>query len=64
MDTPIGAKMREECCVAKRKRRAFTAKFKAEARRLCQVGDRSVCQVAKVLRKIREVLDSATPFRR
>jgi transposase len=32
-----------------RKRRAFTAEFKAEAVRLCKVGDRSVRQVANDL---------------
>src|SRR5262245_4873075 len=32
--------------MAKRKRRKFTADFKAEAVRLCKVGDRSVGQVA------------------
>ena len=32
-----------------RKRRSFTAEFKAEAVRLCQVGDRTVRQVAKEL---------------
>ena len=31
---------------AKRKRRSFTAEFKAEAVRLCRVGDRSIGQVA------------------
>lgn len=30
----------------RRKRRSFTAEFKAEAVRLCRVGDRSVAQVA------------------
>ena len=35
--------------MAKRKRRSFTAEFKAEAVRLCQVGDRTVRQVAKDL---------------
>jgi transposase len=35
--------------MAKRKRRKFTAEFKAEAVRLCQVGDRSVGQVARDL---------------
>jgi transposase len=30
----------------RRKRRAFTPEFKAEAVRLCQVGDRTVTQVA------------------
>ena len=30
----------------RRKRRAFTAEFKAEAVRLCKVGDRSIAQVA------------------
>ena len=32
-----------------RKRRKFTAEFKAEAVRLCRVGDRSIGQVAKDL---------------
>jgi transposase len=32
--------------MAKRKRRSFTPEFKAEAVRLCQVGDRSIAQVA------------------
>jgi transposase-like protein len=49
VDTPKGAKMRQECSMAKRKRRKFTAQFKAEAVRLCQVGDRSVGQVARDL---------------
>jgi|SRR6185503_11918654 transposase len=35
--------------MAKRKRRTFTPEFKAEAVRLCQVGDRSVAQIAKSL---------------
>ena len=34
---------------AKRKRRAFTPEFKADAVRLCHVGDRSIAQVAKDL---------------
>jgi transposase len=33
----------------RRKRRAFTAEFRAEAVRLCKVGDRSITQVAKDL---------------
>ncbi len=33
----------------RRKRRSFTAEFRAEAVRLCKVGDRSVTQVAKDL---------------
>ena len=33
----------------RRKRRAFTAEFRAEAVRLCKVGDRNVGQVAKDL---------------
>jgi transposase len=49
VDTPKGAKMRQECSMTKRKRRSFTAEFKAEAVRLCQVGDRTVRQVAKDL---------------
>jgi transposase len=35
--------------MAKRKRRAFTAEFKADAVRLCRTGERSVGQVAKDL---------------
>lgn len=35
--------------MARRKRRTFTAEYKAEAVRLVQVGDRSVGEVAKVL---------------
>src|SRR4051812_32951313 len=42
--------MRKECSMAKRKvrraRREFTPEFKAEAVRLCKVGDRAVRQVA------------------
>jgi transposase len=53
VDTPNGAKMREECSMAKREtrraRRSFTPEFKAEAVRLCKVGDRSIRQVAKDL---------------
>lgn len=33
----------------RRKRRSFTPEFKAEAVRLCRVGDRSVARVAKDL---------------
>ena len=46
MDTPEGAKMREEMFMARRKRRQFTPEFKAEAVRLARVGDRSIGQVA------------------
>src|SRR5919206_5007781 len=35
--------------MAKRKRRSFSPEFKAEAVRLCKVGDRSIKQVAKDL---------------
>jgi transposase len=35
--------------MAKRKRRSFNAEFKAEAVRLCQVGDRSIAKVAQDL---------------
>ncbi len=35
--------------MAKRKRRTFDAEFKAEAVRLCKVGDRGIGQVAKDL---------------
>src|SRR5436190_23262046 len=43
--------MRTECSMVKRKkprraRRNFTPEFKAEAVRLCRVGDRTVTQVA------------------
>jgi transposase len=45
--------MREECSMAKREgrraRRAFTPEFKAEAVRLCQVGDRTIGRVAEDL---------------
>jgi transposase-like protein len=41
--------MRREATMGKRKRRAFTPEFKAEAVRLAQVGDRSVGQVARDL---------------
>jgi hypothetical protein len=46
VDTSKGAKMREECSMSKRQskraRRSFTAEFKAEAVRLCKVGDRTI----------------------
>jgi transposase len=35
--------------MARRKRRAFTPAFKADAVRLCKTGDRSITQVAKDL---------------
>jgi transposase-like protein len=35
--------------MSKRKRRSFTTEFKAEAVRLCQVGDRTIRQVAQDL---------------
>ena len=35
--------------MTKRKRRTFTAEFKAEAVRLCRLGDRSIAQVAQDL---------------
>src|SRR5690348_17576142 len=45
--------MREECSMAKRQtpraRRSFTSEFKAEAVRLCKVGDRTIGQVARDL---------------
>jgi transposase len=47
VDTPKRAKLREECSMAPRKRRVFTAEFKADAVRLCRAGDRSIGQVAK-----------------
>jgi transposase len=41
--------MREESSMARRKRRSFSAEFKAEAVRLCQLGDRSIARVAQDL---------------
>jgi transposase len=41
--------MREECSMARRKRRQFTPEFRAEAVRLTQVGDRSIAKVAEDL---------------
>jgi transposase len=41
--------MRQERSMATRKRRKFTKEFKAEAVRLCKVGDRSIGQIAKEL---------------
>jgi transposase-like protein len=35
--------------MAKRKRRSFSADFKAEAVRLCKLGDRTINQIAKEL---------------
>src|SRR5512132_3530448 len=49
VDTPDGARMRQELSMARRKRRSFTPEYKAEAVRLVQVGDRSVREVAKAL---------------
>jgi transposase len=46
VDTPKGAKMRQELFMARRKRRNFTPEFKAEAVRLTRVGDRSIGKVA------------------
>ena len=43
------ARLREEVHVAKRKRRKFTAEFKAEVVALCRQGDRTVPQVARDL---------------
>jgi transposase len=48
VDTPEGAKMRQELFMAKRKRRSFTAEFKADAVKLVQAG-RSAGDVAKEL---------------
>jgi hypothetical protein len=45
VDSPESAKMREELFMSRRKRRQFTAEFKAEAVRLAQVGYRSIGQV-------------------
>ena len=41
--------MREEVYVAKRKRRKFTAEFKAEVVALCRQGDRSIGEVSRDL---------------
>jgi transposase-like protein len=46
VDTPKGAKMRQELFMAGRKRRKFTSEFKAEAVRLTRAGNRSIRQVA------------------
>jgi transposase len=48
VDTPEGAKMRQELFMAKRKRRAFTPEFKADAVKLVKAG-RSVPDVAREL---------------
>jgi len=47
--------MREECPMAKRKRRKYTAEFKSDAVRLCRSGDKSIPQVARDL----DLTDSA-----
>ena len=44
--------------MAKRKRRTFTAEFKAEAVRMCETGDRSIGQVARDLDLVPSVLRS------
>jgi transposase len=49
VDSPKGARMRQERSMEKPKRRKFTKEFKAEAVRLCKVGDRSIGQIAKEL---------------
>jgi transposase-like protein len=54
VDSTIGENTRQEYSMDKpkgtrRKRRSFTKEFKAEAARLCRVGDRSIAQVAKDL---------------
>jgi transposase len=41
--------MRQELSMARRKRRAFTPEYKAEAVRLVQAGDRTIQEVAKAL---------------
>jgi transposase len=41
--------MREEVHVARRKRRKFTAEFKAEVVALCRQGDRGIADVARDL---------------
>jgi transposase len=41
--------MRQELSMARRKKRAFTPEYKAEAVRLVQVGDRNLGEVAKDL---------------
>jgi transposase-like protein len=48
VDTPEGAKMRQELFMAKRKRRSFNAEFKADAVKLVKAG-RSVPDVAREL---------------
>ena len=49
MDTPEGAKMREERWMARRKRRKFTDEFKADAVKLVKTSGRSIPTVAAEL---------------
>jgi transposase len=48
VDTPEGAKMRQELFMSRRKRRKFTAQFKADAVKLVQSG-RSIMDVVREL---------------
>ena len=41
--------MRREVGMGRRHRRAFSPEFKAEAVRLCKLGDRNIAKVAKDL---------------
>jgi transposase-like protein len=49
VDTPEGAILRREVSMAQRKRRSFTAAFKADAVKLVLEGGRSIGQVAQDL---------------
>jgi transposase len=49
VDTTIGAILRQEVSMAHRKRRVFTAAFKADAVKLVRDGGRSIGRVAKDL---------------
>jgi transposase-like protein len=49
VDTPKGAKMRQELSMSRRKRRQFSKEFKADAVRLVQTSGRSVPDVAREL---------------
>jgi transposase len=49
VDTPKGAKMSQECSMTRRKRRLFTAEFKADTVKLVETSGRSVADVAREL---------------
>jgi len=49
VDTPKGAKMRQEWSMSRRKRRQFSKEFKADAVKLVQTSGRGVPDVAREL---------------